>query len=69
MTKYDKLVKSPNLSHAPAFAGACSAKAGIQNYLKNWMPAGMTVTDDLRLFAKPSKYRSQSYPLTEKLLS
>ena len=31
---FDKLVKSPKFRHAPAFAGAGSAKAGIQNYLK-----------------------------------
>jgi hypothetical protein len=30
----DELVKSPKFRHAPAFAGAGSAKAGIQNYLK-----------------------------------
>jgi hypothetical protein len=30
-SNFDKLVKSPKFSHAPAFAGAGSAKAGIQN--------------------------------------
>jgi hypothetical protein len=52
----DKLVKSLKFRHAPAFAGAGSAKAGIQNYLKHWFPvfAGMTAKDGLRLFAKPS---------------
>ena len=34
ITKVDKLAKSPKFRHAPAFAGAGSAKAGIQNYLK-----------------------------------
>jgi hypothetical protein len=34
MTKYDKLAKSSKFCHAPASAGAGSAKAGIQNYLK-----------------------------------
>ena len=41
-SKLDDLVKSPKFRHAPAFAGAGSAKlvpdsdqgAGIQNYLK-----------------------------------
>jgi hypothetical protein len=32
--KIDELAKSPKFRHAPAFAGAGSAKAGIQNYLK-----------------------------------
>ena len=34
ISKTDGLVKSPKLRHAPASAGAGSAKAGIQNYLK-----------------------------------
>ena len=34
MTKYDKLVKSSKFRHAPASAGAGSAKAGILNELK-----------------------------------
>jgi hypothetical protein len=33
-SNFDKLLKSPKFGHAPAFAGAGSAKAGIQNYLK-----------------------------------
>ena len=32
--KFDELVKSPKLRHAPAYAGAGSAKASIQKYLK-----------------------------------
>ncbi len=34
MIKIDMLVKSPKFCHAPASAGAGSAKAGIQKYLK-----------------------------------
>ena len=33
MLNIDELVKSPKFRHAPAFAGAGSAKAGIQYYL------------------------------------
>jgi Ca2+-binding EF-hand superfamily protein len=50
--KFDKLVKSPKLRHAPAFAGAGSAKAGIQNYLK---------TLDSRLRGNDAKGRFKTF--------
>jgi hypothetical protein len=43
---FDKLVKGPKFRHAPDFAGAGSAKAGIHNYLK---------TMDFRLRGKDVK--------------
>jgi hypothetical protein len=48
----DKLAKSPKFRHAPAFAGAGSAKAGIQNYLK---------TLDSRLRANDAKGRFKTF--------
>ena len=35
------------------------AKAGIQNYIKPWIPAfaGMTSNDALRQFTKPSNFK------------
>jgi hypothetical protein len=53
---FDKLAKSPRFRHAPAFAGAGSAKAGIQNYLKKLDSrlAGMTSKDVSRLITRLS---------------
>ena len=48
----DKLVKSLKLRHAPASAGAGSAKEGIQNYLK---------TLDSRLRGNDVKGRFKTY--------
>jgi hypothetical protein len=50
--RIDKLVKSPKFRHAPAFPGAGSAKAGIQNYLK---------TLDSRLRGNDAKGRFKIY--------
>ena len=50
--KIDELVKSPKFRHAPAFAGAGSAKAGIQNYLK---------TLDSRLRGNDAKGRFKTF--------
>ena len=46
--KDDRHVKSPKFRHAPAFAGASSAKAGIQKYLKirdPRLPGCVTIMD------------------------
>jgi hypothetical protein len=48
----DNLVKTPGFRHAPAFAGAGSAKAGIQKYLK---------TLDSRLRGKDAKGRFKTF--------
>ncbi len=71
MTKYDMLVKSLKFRHAPACAGAGSAKAGIQKYLKT-LDSRLRGNDVRRLFKtfyESIKIRCHSYPLTEKLLS
>ena len=52
MINLDKLAKSPKYRHAPASAGAGSAKEGIQNYLK---------TLDSRLRGNVVKGRFKTY--------
>jgi hypothetical protein len=49
---FDKLVKTPRFRHAPAFAGAGSAKAGIQKYSK---------TLDSRLRGNDAKGRFKTF--------